>query len=231
MITVRKSTDRGHFANDWLDSRHTFSFGEYHDPNFMGFRALRVINEDKVAPGGGFPTHAHRDMEIVTYVLDGALEHKDSIGSQGRILPGDIQRMSAGTGIRHSEFNGNADKTVHFLQIWILPEAANLPPSYQQVTIPAAGDGRLQLVGARAANDGMVIIYQDVSLFVGKPKAGDRLTHKLGSGRYGYVHVARGTARVNGQELSAGDAAAFADEPAIDIHGLDQAELLVFDLG
>ncbi len=231
MIALRKANERGHARIDWLDSWHTFSFADYHDPAFMGFRSLRVINEDRIAPGGGFPTHAHKDMEIITYVLEGALEHKDSLGSHGRIVPGEIQKMSAGTGIRHSEFNASAELPVHLLQIWILPDQANLKPSYEQVTIPAAGAGRLQLIGARGAQDGMVSIHQDVSLYTARPVAGSAIRHELASGRYVFAHVARGQVEINGHALVAGDAIAMAEEPAVVITGGEGSDVLLFDLG
>jgi redox-sensitive bicupin YhaK (pirin superfamily) len=231
MIGVRKAQDRGHFVIDWLDSWHTFSFGDYHDPAFMGFRALRVINEDRLAPGGGFPTHTHKDMEIITYVLDGTLEHKDSLGSIGRIVPGEVQKMSAGTGIRHSEYNASKEQSVHLLQIWIVPDQANLKPSYEQVTIPGAGDGRLQLIGARDAQDGMVSIHQDAALYSARPMAGLPIRHNLAPGRYAFAHVARGKVTINGHALSAGDALALTDEPMVDIAGDAGSDVLLFDLG
>ena len=229
MINIRKAAERGRTKINWLDSYHTFSFGEYYDPAFMGFRALRVINDDRVAPGGGFATHGHRDMEIITYVLDGALEHKDSLGNGSIIQPGEAQRMSAGTGIMHSEFNHSKSTPVHLLQIWILPERSGLRPGYEQRTIPAAKKGHLNLIASRDGS-GAVTVHQDVLVYASKLKAGDEITHRLASGRHAWLHVARGNLSLNRQPLAAGDGAAVSDETRLEIHAKDDAEVLLFDL-
>jgi len=234
MTAVRKAKDRGAANFGWLDSRHTFSFGSYYDPRFMGFGTLRVINEDRVAPAKGFDTHGHRDMEIVSYVLDGALEHKDSIGTGSVIRPGDVQRMSAGTGIRHSEFNHSRAEPVHFLQIWIEPERDGITPSYEQKTFTADDKrGRLRLVGSRDGRDGSVTIHQDVDLFASVLGRGQSVTHALGAGRKGWLQVARGTVTVGEQTLAVGDGVAFDAVQSIAITGAGDgdAEVLLFDMG
>ncbi|HET6470830.1 MAG TPA: pirin family protein [Pseudomonadales bacterium] len=234
MTAVRKAKDRGAANFGWLDSRHTFSFGSYYDPRFMGFGTLRVINEDRVAPAKGFDTHGHRDMEIVSYVLDGALEHKDSIGTGSVIRPGDVQRMSAGTGIRHSEFNHSRAEPVHFLQIWIEPERDGITPSYEQKTFTADDKrGRLRLVGSRDGRDGSVTIHQDVDLFASVLGRGQSVTHALGAGRKGWLQVARGTVTVGEQTLAVGDGVAFDAVQTIAITGAGDgdAEVLLFDMG
>ena len=231
MITLRKAQDRGHAQHGWLDSWHTFSFGDYHDPKHMGFRALRVINEDRVAPGKGFPTHSHRDMEIVTYVLEGALQHRDSMGNGSVMKSGDVQRMTAGTGVGHSEFNASPSEPVHFLQIWLLPERRNLEPGYEQKTFPKAeSQGKLRVVASRDGADGAVLVHQDVTLLVGHFAAGEEQKYVLAAGRHAWVHVARGGLTVNGQLLDAGDAIAVSDEAAIEFRGASEAEVLLFDL-
>ena len=231
MIAVRRAHERGTAHFDWLDSRHTFSFGNYYDPKHMGFGVLRVINEDRVQPGQGFGTHGHRDMEIISYVLDGALEHRDSLGNGSIVRPGDVQRMSAGTGVRHSEFNPSGDDEVHFLQIWILPERDGLAPSYEQKTFAVDRlGGTLRLIAARDGRDGAVTIHQDVDLYVARPAAGEGVSHTLAAGRKGWVQVARGRVDVNGVELGAGDGIALTDESAIELRALDGAEVLVFDM-
>ncbi len=230
MLAIRPAAERGHTRIDWLDSRHSFSFAEYHDPRHMGFRALRVINEDRVAPGAGFPTHAHRDMEIVTYVLDGALEHKDSLGTGSVIRPGEVQRMSAGTGIRHSEFNHSKTAPVHFLQIWIMPERQGLPAGYEQKGF-AREPGVLRLVGSRDGRHGSVTIHQDAELHAGALRRGDRVEHALGDGRHAWVQVARGAVSLNGQGLRQGDGAAVSGERLIAITATEDAEIVLFDLG
>jgi len=231
MIEVRKANERGTSRMDWLDSRHSFSFADYYDPDHMGFRALRVINDDKIAPGRGFGTHPHRDMEIVTYVLDGALEHRDSLGNGSVIRPGDAQRMSAGTGIRHSEYNQSRNQGVRLLQIWILPERAGLAPGYEQKAFePADLQGQLRLIGARDARQGSVTIHQDVDLFAGRLGAGDRVTHSLRPGRHAWVQIARGSATLNGQKLSEGDGAAISGESELSLEADSPAEVLLFDL-
>lgn len=231
MITVRKSGERGHADHGWLDSRHTFSFADYHDPAHMGFRALRVINEDRVAAGQGFDRHSHRDMEIVSYVLEGALEHKDSMGTGAVIRPGDVQRMSAGTGVTHSEYNASRKDPVHFLQIWLLPNRRGIAPSYEQKTFSQADKaGRLRLVASPGGEDGSVTVHTDAQLYAGVFAAGQTAEHALAPGHHAWVHVVRGTARVNGAVLGAGDAAALSEERTVRIEGIDAAEVLVFDL-
>jgi redox-sensitive bicupin YhaK (pirin superfamily) len=232
MIVVRNREDRFHTDAGWLDSRHTFSFGEHYDPRHMGFRALRVINEDRVAPGAGFPTHPHRDMEIVSYVLEGSLEHRDSMGTGSIIKPAEIQRMSAGTGVTHSEYNPSRSEGTHFLQIWIVPERRGLPPSYEQRRIPLEErPGRLTLIASRDGRDGSVTVHQDAAIFAGRLRPGDKVTHELAPGRHAWVQVTRGELRLQGRELRAGDGAAVADEPAIAFEASGPAEALVFDLG
>lgn len=215
----------------WLSSRHSFSFGHYYDPAHMGFRALRVINEDRVIPGAGFPTHPHRDMEIISYVLDGGLAHKDTLGTSSTIRPGDVQRMSAGTGIRHSEYNASADAPVHFLQIWILPEREGMPAGYEQKNFSDEEKrGRLRLVGSHDGRDGSITIHQDVDLYATLLEEGDAVTHSLNPDRHAWVQVARGTATLNGIELRAGDGAAVSNETALTIASSTGAEVLLFDL-
>jgi quercetin 2,3-dioxygenase len=231
MIQLRPGPERGHAQHGWLDSRHTFSFAEYHDPRHMGFRALRVINEDRVQPAQGFATHGHRDMEIVTYVLEGALEHRDSLGTGSVIRPGDVQRMSAGTGIQHSEFNASRDELVHFLQIWILPETVGVTPSYEQKHVgPDEARNRLQLVGSRDGREGSVAIHQDVSLYVGRLEGDTKLRHALAPGRHAWLQVARGAVRLGDAPLRAGDGAALSGEPALELRADGAAEVLGFDL-
>lgn len=231
MIQVRRAHERMHSEIGWLDSWHTFSFAEHYDPRFMGFRALRVINDDTVRAGYGFGAHPHRDMEIVSYVLEGALQHADSLGNGSVIRPGDVQRMSAGTGVRHSEMNGSKTEGVHFLQIWILPERPGLAPGYEQKHFPDEEKrGRLRLVASRDGAEGSVVVHQDVRLWSGLFDAGESAELPLQPGRYAWVHLARGQARVNGQELSAGDGLAMAQEAAVRVEGGTGAEVLVFDL-
>jgi quercetin 2,3-dioxygenase len=232
MITLRKAAERGHANHGWLDSHHTFSFADYYDPSHMGFRSLRVINEDRVEGGGGFPTHGHRDMEILTYVLDGALEHKDSMGNHGLIKPGEVQRMSAGTGVRHSEANASGTTPVHFLQIWVEPADRDLTPSYEQKMFASdEKKGRLKLVASRDAREGSVTVHQDVSLYAGLFGNGERAELTLASNRHAWVHVARGKVKVNGHALEDGDAVAISKESKVEIEGVDGGEVLVFDLG
>jgi redox-sensitive bicupin YhaK (pirin superfamily) len=231
MIAIRRSAERGRTEIDWLDSRHSFSFAHYHDPAHMGFRALRVINDDRIAPGAGFPTHGHRDMEILTWVLAGALSHADSLGTGSTITPGEAQVMSAGTGIRHSEFNASETEPVHLLQIWMLPARAGLRPRYDQKRFPVAEQpGRLHLIGAGAARDGAVLIQQDVDLWAGRLRRGDLVRHALAPGRHAWIHVATGAATVNGRSLVAGDALAASDVPALEIDGAEDGQVLLFDL-
>jgi redox-sensitive bicupin YhaK (pirin superfamily) len=232
MFEIRRSRDRGTANFGWLDSRHTFSFGEYHDPRHMGFGPLRVINEDRVSPGKGFGTHGHQDMEIISYVLEGALEHKDSIGTGSVIRPGDVQVMSAGTGIRHSEFNPSKTEPVHFLQIWIVPDREGIEPRYEQKSFrDAEKHGRLRLVGSAQGNDGSVVIHQDVRLFAGRLNVGDQVAHALAAGRKGWLQVVRGTVNTNGHDLDAGDGAAIDGEPSLNVSAkAEGSEILVFDL-
>ena len=227
MIRIRKASDRGHFDHGWLDTNHTFSFADYYDPDFMGYRALRVINEDRVQPGRGFGTHSHRDMEIVTYVLEGALGHHDSMGTGSTILPGEVQRMSAGTGVLHSEMNASRDEVVHFLQIWILPERRGIPPGYEQKTFPAES-GKLRLVASQGGADGSLTIHQDVKLFSATLNKGQTAAYDLPAGRYAWLQVARGAVDLNGKKLHAGDGAAIEDEKSLKITG--EGEILLFDL-
>ncbi len=231
MLNIRRSEERGHADHGWLDTHHTFSFADYHDRRFMGFGPLRVINDDIVAPGAGFPPHGHRDMEIVTYVLEGQLEHKDSMGNGSIIVPGDVQRMSAGTGVTHSEYNPSDDEPLHLLQIWILPQRAGLPPGYEQKHFGGEEKrGRLRLVASPDGADGSVRIEQDVRLFATIVEGGQEVSHELAGGRRAWLHVARGEATVNGVSLAAGDGAAIADEPHITISSQRGGEVLLFDL-
>ena len=231
MMKIRKANERGHAEHGWLDSYHTFSFADYYDPAHMGFRALRVINEDRVTAGQGFGKHSHRDMEIISYVLEGALEHKDSMGTGAVIRPGDVQRMSAGTGVTHSEFNASKTEGVHFLQIWLMPDRRNIAPSYEQKTFSRADKaGRLRLVASPDGRDGSVTIHTDATLWAGVFEAGTTAEKVIAPGRHAWAHVVRGKLRINGNELAAGDALAMSGEPLIRIEGLDAAELLVFDL-
>ncbi|HYD69953.1 pirin family protein [Azospirillum sp.] len=231
MITIRNRDERGAVNMGWLDSRHSFSFGHYHDPAHMGFRALRVINDDRVIPGAGFPTHGHADMEIVSYVLDGALEHKDSLGTGSVIRPGDVQRMSAGTGIRHSEYNASQEESVHFLQIWILPERPGLAPGYEQKAFAdTEKHGRLRLVGSRDGRDGSVTIHQDVDLYATLLDGDESAAFDLRPGRHAWLQVARGQVRLNGLLLKEGDGAAVSDETTLTLDGGIGAEVLLFDL-
>jgi quercetin 2,3-dioxygenase len=233
VITPRRSAERGHFDHGWLDTRHTFSFAGYHDPAQMGFRSLRVINEDRVVPGEGFGTHGHEDMEILSYVLSGVLSHKDSTDSVGELRPGEVQRMSAGTGIRHSEFNGSGAEPVHFLQIWLLPDRPGHRPSYEQRTFPAEERrGRLRLVASPDGAEGSTTIHQDARVFAALLARGQQVELGLPPGRHGWVQVARGEVELNGVRLAAGDGAAASDERLLRLSGAGEgeAELLVFDL-
>ena len=233
MITLRPGAERGHVNHGWLDTYHTFSFDSYHDPEHMGFRSLRVINEDWVAGGHEFPMHGHRDMEIVTYILEGSLQHQDSMGNGGAIRPGEVQRMSAGTGVEHSERNPSPTERVHLLQIWILPEARGLTPRYEQKMFAAEGRrGRLQLLASREGRDGSVKIHQDAALYTAALEPKEAVTHKLAAGRHAWLQVARGAVALNGTALKAGDGAAVSDERALEITGTgdEAAEILLFDL-
>jgi len=231
MLNLRKGEARGHAHHGWLESRHSFSFADYYDPAFMGYSVLRVINEDRVAPGAGFPTHAHRDMEILSYVLEGALEHKDSMGNGSIIRPGDVQRMSAGTGVSHSEFNASPVEPVHFLQIWLLPARRGINPGYEQRHFAETERrARLCLIAAPAPAEGAVEIHQDVRVFTTVLGAGERVAYALAPGRRAYVHVARGRVRLNDVELDAGDGARLGDGDSIELAGIDLGEALLFDL-
>jgi quercetin 2,3-dioxygenase len=232
MIIKRPAAERGHFDHGWLDTSHTFSFADYHDPAHMGFRALRVINEDRVAAGQGFGAHSHRDMEIITYVLDGALAHADSIGNRSTIVPGDVQRMSAGTGITHSEFNARQDEPVHFLQIWLLPDRRGLAPGYEQKAIPESEErGVLRLLASRDGRDGTVTIHQDVDLYGSRLEPGERVKHALADGRHAWLQMVRGRIELNGTPLAAGDGAAVSEESALEMVAQESAHFLLFDLG
>ncbi len=231
MINIRHSNERGGGDYGWLNTHHTFSFDQYYDPEWMGFRSLRVINEDHVAPATGFPTHPHRDMEIITYVLDGALEHKDSLGTGSIIRPGDGQRMSAGRGIRHSEQNASATNPVHLLQIWIMPDRSGHEPSYEQKVFPESEKrGKLRLIASPNGKDGSVTIHQDASLYVSLLNPGQTVTHHLGKQRYAWLQVAKGAVTVNGEALKQGDGAAVENETKLEIHGTEPSEILLFDL-
>ena len=230
-ITLRAAEERGAVNLGWLDSRHTFSFGHYFDPRHLGFGPLRVINEDKVSPGGGFPDHPHSDMEIISYVLDGGLEHRDSMGTGSVVRPGDVQRMSAGTGVRHSEFNASDSEPVHFLQIWIVPERDGLQPSYEQKTFtPADKQGVLRLIGSRDGRDGSVTIHQDVDLYAALLKEGDNVRHEAKAGRGIWIQVVRGSVEVGGTSYRAGDGLSIEEPGSVQVNGLDDAEILLFDL-
>ncbi len=231
MLTLRKSGDRGYADHGWLKSFHSFSFAGYHDPDHMGFGNLRVINEDRIAPGTGFGAHGHRDMEIISYVLEGNLAHKDTLGNVKGIPPGDVQRMSAGTGVQHSEFNHAQDQTTHFLQIWIEPNETGIPPSYEQKTfVDSEKRGRLRLVASPGGIDGSVAIHADARVYAGLFDGSETSTHALDSTRKTYVHVVRGELDVNGTRLAAGDAAKLEQEPQLSLGAGQRAEVLVFDL-
>jgi len=233
MITLRPSASRGHFDHGWLDTRHTFSFADYYDPSQMGFRDLRVINEDRVQAGQGFGTHGHRDMEILSYVLEGELAHRDSTGGGSTLRPGDVQRMSAGSGVHHSEFNGSAEKPVHFLQIWLMPEKKGIAPSYEEKNFSESERlGALRLVATPDGREGSLKIHQDVVVRAGLLDPGQTASLELAKGRHAWVQLARGSFTVNGQALQAGDGAAISDESRLELKGTgdSRAELLVFDL-
>lgn len=231
MINIRRSNQRGGGDYGWLRTQHTFSFNTFYDPKWMGFRSLRVINEDWVAPAGGFPTHPHRDMEIITYVLEGALAHKDSLGTGSIIRPGDGQRMSAGSGIRHSEMNASQTEAVKLLQIWLLPEREGIEPSYEQKSFPAEEKrGKLRLIASPDGKEGSVTIHQDAKLYVSLLASGEQVTHELPKGRSSWLQVAKGAVELNGNALSQGDGAAVSDEQKLTIKGTEDAEVLLFDL-
>ena len=232
MQTIRKAKERGHANHGWLDSHHTFSFADYYDPAHMGFSVLRVINEDRVAPGQGFGTHPHRDMEIISYVIEGQLAHKDSIGNEGVIVPGEVQRMSAGTGVTHSEFNPSKQNPVHFLQIWILPDARGIAPSYEQKKFDvSARPGELRLVASPDGAAGSVTIHQDARVFAASVTSGSTISHQLSPGRKAWLHVVKGEVTAGGAKLGAGDAVAFEGERGVELAGSGGGgEVLLFDL-
>ena len=231
MIRIRRSGDRGRADHGWLDSRFTFSFADYHDPRHMGFRALRVINDDRIAPSGGFPMHPHRDMEIVTYVVEGAIAHRDSLGNGSIIRPGEVQRMTAGTGVVHSEYNPSDRETTRLLQVWILPRRNGLEPGYEQKAFPdAERRGTLRVVASPDARDGSVTIQQDAAIYASRLGAGESVRIDLARGRHAWVQVVRGDVQLGGHDLSEGDGAAVSDETALDLVGRADAEVLVFDL-
>jgi quercetin 2,3-dioxygenase len=231
MITIRQSRERGHFDHGWLNTYHSFSFDQYYDPRFMGFRTLRVINEDFVAPGRGFPMHAHRDMEIITYILEGALQHEDSMGNGSIIRPGDVQRMTAGTGVRHSEKNASKEESVHLLQIWILPETLNLEPGYEQKAFTdEERRGRLRLIASNDGRDGSVTVHQDVSVFASILGEDESVRYDMDQTRYGWIQVARGAIVVNGQRAAQGDGAIAMGESSLEIVAEKSSEILLFDL-
>lgn len=231
MIKIRKARDRGHFNFGWLDTYHTFSFGDYYDPSFMGFRDLRVINEDFVHAGRKFPTHSHRDMEIITYILEGALEHRDSMGNGSVIRPGDVQRMTAGTGVSHSEANPSSEHSVHLLQIWIMPQKQGLKPGYEQKFFSAEQkEGSMCLIASGDGRDGSVTVQQDVSVYSAVVDNGQALNHRMAPDKHAWIQVARGGVMVNGENLNQGDGAAISGESVLEIEGLDSAEILLFEL-
>jgi quercetin 2,3-dioxygenase len=230
MMTIRKANERGHANHGWLDSWFTFSFAEYYDPAHMGFRSLRVINDDIVAPGQGFGAHPHRDMEIITYILSGALEHKDSMGNGRTIRPGEVQYMAAGTGVTHSEFNPSSTEPVHLLQIWIVPDTKSAKPNYAEKSFAQAASGKLHLAVSKNGRDGSIAINQDTDLFVAKLNSGERVTHSLRPQRHAWLHVAEGKIELNGQKLNAGDAAALSETGEIKIAANEKSQVLLFDL-
>jgi redox-sensitive bicupin YhaK (pirin superfamily) len=231
MITLRDRMTRGRTNTGWLDSRHSFSFGSYHDPKQMGFRSLRVINEDRVIPGAGFPAHGHKDMEIVSYVLEGGLRHKDSLGNGSIIAPGEVQRMSAGTGITHSEYNASTDQAVHFLQIWVIPSARGIPPGYEQKML-GKGDkrGLLELAAGPEGSGAAVAIHQDARMYVARLDAGTEVSYDLAAGRGAWLQAVRGAVALNGAEMKEGDGAAIEGEARVALAGISAAEILLFDL-
>ena len=231
MFNIRKSADRGHFNHGWLDTYHTFSFSDYYDPAHMSFRSLRVINEDRVAPGAGFGMHGHRDMEIVTWVLSGALEHKDNLGHGEVLRPGEMQHMTAGRGIRHSEFNPSATEPVHLYQIWLLPRESGLSPSYSQKSFPTESrTGRWQLVASPDGTGGSLKIEQDAKIYLATLAPGDNLSFDLGSDRHAWLQVLRGSLQLSGESLAAGDGIAASREPVLTLHSVSPSEVMLFDL-
>ncbi len=230
MITIRKSNDRGHAEHGWLDSYHTFSFAEYYDPEWMGFRSLRVINDDLVMPRMGFGMHPHRDMEIITYILSGQLTHQDSMGNGRTITPGEFQYMSAGTGVQHSEQNPSGTEPVRLLQIWIQPDEKGVAPSYAETSMKDAASGRLHLITSKSGRDGSMAIHQDADLYLAKLEAEQTVTHALGADRHAWLHVAEGEVTLHGQTLVGGDAVAVSGESALEIRGSKPSQILLFDL-
>ena len=230
MMQIRKSNERGHAEHGWLDTYHTFSFANYYDPRWMGYRTLRVINDDKVAPGMGFGTHPHRDMEIITYILNGSLQHKDSMGNGRVIGTGEVQYMAAGTGVQHSEFNPSKDQPVHLLQIWIQPDEKGVKPRYAEKSFKDTPTGKLHLVTSKTGRDGSIAIHQDADLWLTKLNTGDAVKHDLKSGRHAWVHIAEGEVSLNGQTLSAGDAAAIDEAAALELRASKPSQVLLFDL-
>ena len=230
MMKIRKANERGHAERGWLDTYHTFSFADYYDPQWMGFRSLRVINDDLVMPGSGFGTHPHRDMEIITYILSGALEHKDSMGNGRVIRPGEVQYMSAGTGVQHSEFNPSPDEAVHLLQIWIQPDRKGATPRYAEKSLAQEPAGKLHLVTSKTGRDGSIAIHQDADLWLAKLDAGHAVRHSLASGRHAWVHVAEGEVLLNGKKLNGGDAAAISEETSLELSAVKPSQVLLFDL-
>ena len=230
MMKIRRANERGHAEHGWLDTYHTFSFADYYDPEWMGFRSLRVINDDLVLPENGFGTHPHRDMEIITYILSGSLAHKDSMGNGRVIRPGEVQYMAAGTGVQHSEFNPSSDEAVHLLQIWIQPDRKGATPRYAEKSMAKAQTGKLHLVTSKTGRDDSVAINQDADLYLAKLEPGNEVTHTLKPGRHAWLHVAEGEVTVNGETLKGGDAAAVSDEPRIEVAGNKQSQVLLFDL-
>ena len=230
MMKIRKANERGHAEHGWLDTYHTFSFADYYDPDWTGFRSLRVINDDLVMPGMGFGTHPHRDMEIITYILSGALEHKDSMGNGRVIRAGEVQYMSAGTGVQHSEFNPSKDQPVHLLQIWILPDRKDAKPRYAEKSLADAPTGVLHLVTSSTGREGSIAIHQDADLWLAKLDAGNRVAHQLAAGRHAWVHVAEGEMSLNGKNLGGGDAAAISEERSLELSATKPSQILLFDL-
>jgi hypothetical protein len=230
MMKIRKANERGHAEHGWLDTYHTFSFADYYDPNWMGFRSLRVINDDLVMPGRGFGTHPHRDMEIITYILNGALEHKDSMGNGRVIRTGEVQYISAGSGVQHSEFNPSKDEAVRLLQIWIQPDEKGARPRYAEKSLANAPAGTFLLIASKTGRDGSIGIRQDADLWMAKLGNGDQVTHKLARGRHGWLHVAEGEVSLNGKQLSGGDAAAVDEESILELSATKPSQVLLFDL-
>lgn len=230
MMKIRKANERGHAEHGWLDTYHTFSFANYYDPEWMGYRSLRVINDDLVMPGMGFGTHPHRDMEIITYILSGSLEHKDSMGNGRVIRPGEVQYMSAGSGVRHSEFNPSKDEAVHLLQIWIEPDRKGVTPRYAEKSLAKADPGALHLMTSKTGREGSIAIHQDADLWLGKFEAGNEITQKIAPGRHAWLHIAEGDVSVNGTVLSGGDAAALTGGETVELKATKPAQVLLFDL-